>query len=60
MLGWSSEAAACASRSKRSTAWVSAVKSLGKNLSATTRLRRVSSALKTDPMPPEPMGSMMR
>ena len=45
MCGWLSAEAAFASRLKRSTAWVSRASSSGRNLSATCRPRRVSSAL---------------
>src|SRR5260370_2581248 len=60
MLGWFRADAACASRWNRARACGSRATSPGRNLSATKRWRRVSSALYTTPIPPPPSFSMTR
>src|SRR5512143_1663438 len=57
MDGWSSEAAAWASRVNRSLVSESTMSSGGRNLSATIRLSLVSDALYTTPIPPRPSSS---
>ena len=58
MLGWFKAEAARASRSSRASRSRSAESSAGRTLTATWRPRRVSSARKTSPIPPEPSGAM--
>src|SRR6266849_1627627 len=60
MLGWFRADAACASRWNRARACGSRATSTGRNLSATKRWRRVSSALYTTPIPPSPSFSVTR
>src|SRR4029077_16160494 len=60
MLGWLRADAALASRRNRAKAWRSRATSSGRNLRATKRSRRVSSALYTTPIPPPPNFSTMR
>src|SRR5271169_6717 len=59
MFGWFSALADCASSLKRRRRSSSALKDAGRILMATSRLRRVSRALKTSPMPPAPMNPVI-
>src|SRR5688572_2626801 len=60
MAGWSSAAAACASRTRRLRAAASPSRLAATNLIATSRRRAVSWARYTVPMPPAPSGRIRR